>query len=101
MTPQDKTWIDESIESGLKYGFPKCCTDEFVAKPPSEMQKGRPTKDELLRFEMAKIGGKFTGFVPCLKHAKMIKAKEITLDSLIDYKTRKDSMPFPNGWSFK
>lgn len=27
----DKNWIAESVESGNKYGFPKCCIDEFFS----------------------------------------------------------------------
>lgn len=101
MTVQDEKWVKESIESGNKYGFPKCCIEEFTAKPPSIMQKSKPTKEDLLRFEMAKIDGVFTGFVPCFHHAKMIKSKQITLSELIDYKKREEFMPFPYGNSFR
>lgn len=101
MTQQDKNWILESIENGNKYGFPKCCIDEFISKTPSMMQNSKPTKDDLLRFEMGKINGNFTGFVPCLNHAKMIQQKKITLFELIDYEKREEFMPFPYGTSFK
>lgn len=101
MDQQDKLWIEESKESGKKYGFPQCCIDEFVAKTPSMMSNSQPTSDDKLRFEMAKINGQFTGFVPCLKHAKMIKDKDITLGELIDYKKREEFLPFPLGSSFK
>lgn len=97
---KDQQWVVESIESGNKYGFPKCCIDEFIAKTPSRMRNSKPTSDDLLRFEMAKINGNFTGFVPCLRHAKMIKAKQISLAELIDYEKREEFMPFPFGKSF-
>ena len=101
MTEFDKNWIAESVESGNKYGFPKCCIAEFIAKTPSMMKNSKPTTNDILRFEMAKINGNYTGFIPCLNHAKMIKAKKITLPELIDYKKREEFMPFPYGRSFK
>ena len=101
MDKSDLHWIQESTESGNKYGFPKCCIDEFVSKPPSIMKSAVPTFGDLLRFEMAKVHGEYTGFIPCLNHAKMIKEKKITLPELIDYKKREDFLPFPHGWSFK
>jgi hypothetical protein len=101
MTQEDKEWISESIKSGNKYGFPICCIDEFILKPPSIMKNSKPTKDDLLRFEMAKINDNFTGLVPCLKHAKMIKEGKIILAELINYDQREEYMPFPYGRSFK
>lgn len=101
MTESDKAWIQESIESGEKYGFPKCCIDEFVSLPPGEMKKNKPTEDHVLRFEMGKINGDFTGFVPCINHARMIQQGKILLSDLIDYNKREEFMPFPHGWSFK
>ncbi len=100
MTNEDKTWIQTSIDSGNKYGFPKCCIDDFIAKPPSVMKNKAPSPGDKLRFEMSIVNGKQTGFFPCLIHAKMIQSKIITLGSLIDYKKRQDEKPFPEGWTF-
>jgi len=101
MKEQDEIFIASSLESGNKYGYPKCCIDEFVAITPSMMQKMKPTKTHLLRVEMSMVNGKYSGFFPCENHAKMIKEKKITLGDLIDYKKREDPMPFPHGWSYK
>ena len=101
MTTEDEIFVKESTESGEKYGFPKCCIDAFVAQNPGYMKNRKPTREDLLRFDAAHVNGVFTGFVPCIKHAKMIKLRQTTLSDLIDYETRKDHLPFPHGWMFK
>jgi hypothetical protein len=97
---QDKEWIDSSIESGKKYGYPECCINEFISKPPSKL-KGNPTIQEILRLKMAFQNGHYTGFIPCLKHAMEIKKELIQLDDLINKTERKTLFDFPSGFEFK
>jgi hypothetical protein len=97
---QDQQWIDSSIDSGKKYGYPECCINEFISKPPS-MLTPPPTIQEILRFRMAYQNGYYTGFIPCLKHAMEIKKELIQLDDLINKSERKTFFEFPFGFEFK
>lgn len=101
MTKEDQEYIETSIDSGNKYGYPKCCIDAFVAKTPSQMKASGATQSDRMRYEAAHINGEYTGFIPCTMHAIEIKKGKITLLDLIDKNKRLAPIPFPNDWSFK
>ncbi len=100
MTKHDIGFKETSIESGAHYGYPECCIKEFVKTPPSQMYKLN-RKEANIRFKAGHINGVFSGFIPCLKHAKQIRDKEITLVELIDYQRRTVPLAFPFDWSLK
>lgn len=95
----DEQFKEDSTRSGKAYGYPQCCIDEFVSEPPSWFEKNKPTKLDRLRFRMSHINGKYTGFIPCSKHAQDIAAGKIKLSDLIEKQNRTVFMPFPNDWS--
>lgn len=101
MIKSDEVWIAESIESGNNYGYPQCCIDEFVACPPSKIEKLKVQDSDRLRVKMSFVNGFYTGFIPCYKHAMMIKKGEVTLEGLVDLKKRKTIVPFPHAWMYK
>jgi hypothetical protein len=70
---------------GKFLGYPECCTEAFIKVSRLHLE----LKIEKVRL----ITGKSSGFLPCLKHAKMIEKGKITLESLI--KNRKVKEPFP------
>jgi len=51
-----------------------------------------------LRYDMSKVNGEYSGFIPCLMHAKQIARKKITLESLIKDRDA-SAQPFPIDWS--
>lgn len=88
-----KRWHRENFEFGKQLGYPECCIHEFCQDAPIIL-KIRPTeqtdferysagcipvKMEVDRYEM-----KFTGFIPCKKHAKQILSGEIKIEDLIN-----------------
>ncbi len=93
-----KAWYKLNEPLGIDLGYPKCCIREFGQYPPIIIRwfkiKGVPLPDGRLKYDAGCINGKFTGFIPCAKHARLIDAKKITLESLI--KNRNPLMPpFP------
>lgn len=99
MTEEDKIWIDTSSFSGIQYGYPQCCIDEFIKCTPSEMSRRNPTQEEKIRLKASMINGKYTGFIPCILHAKQIISGKTTVENLINYKKRTVPLPFPHDWS--
>lgn len=69
---------------GIFFGYPSCCINSFVAN--------FGTPDNASRFDVSNN----TGFVPCEKHAQMIRNNECTLESLVDKDKRLCEVPFPN-----
>ena len=69
------------IQSGLYYGYPKCCIIAFCTN-----KEGVFTRDQLRA-----AGNK--GFMPCPDHATQIIKRRITIESLI--KNRIHDKPFP------
>lgn len=65
-------------EQGEFYGYPQCCINQFIA--------GKQQRN----FDVAK----HTGFVPCDRHARMIRKGEKKLEDIIK-KTRKCEVEFP------
>lgn len=101
MTQEDKEFIESSVKSGKAYGFPNCCIKEFCKKTPRMMKASGLTNDDKLRFKAAIVDGNFSGFVPCIEHAKQILSGAIKIHDLIDKSKRKVSNDFPNDWSLK
>mgnify|MGYP000982494659 CR=1 FL=1 len=100
MTKEDEIFIATSRESGLNYGYPQCCIDEFVKYPPSKLKHFKPSNSDRLRVKMSHVNGTYTGFIPCHKHALMIKSGEVTLEGLVDLSKRKTIVPFPHAWMY-
>lgn len=90
-----KIWTEQNAPIGRELGYPECCIKAFCDLPPVLLQKMKPTKEDKVRFRAAHVNGKFSGFIPCIEHAKQIMTGQITLVSLI--KNRSAQFPtFPN-----
>jgi len=94
-------WTEENEPIGKLLGYPDCCIKEFCNMPPKSM-KGVPSEDMVLKLEAGYMNHQFTGFIPCLEHARKIKSGQITLESLIDHKKRAENeeyfiAEFPNA----
>ena len=68
------------------FGYPKCCIKEFY----SDLEIGIMFVNKRNRMKRTKFAK--NGFIPCKKHARLIKRKEITIESLI--KNRICTLPF-------
>ena len=73
-------------DSGIYYGYPKCCIKEFL----SDCDVGIMFLNKRNRRKRTKFAK--NGFVPCRKHAILINRKEIKIESLI--KNRICPIPF-------
>ena len=71
---------------GVYFGYPKCCIKEFY----SDLEIGIMFVNKRNRMKRTKFAK--NGFIPCKKHARLIKRKEITIESLI--KNRICTLPF-------
>ena len=90
-------WTAENKPIGEMLGYPDCCISAFCNQPP-QLMNGKPTEIDKLRYQSACINGKFTGFIPCENHAKLIIEGKISLNSLIDLGERDLFLPeFPNA----
>lgn len=96
---EKKLWREENAPLGKALGYPDCCINEFCEQPPEYLNKYGITEGDKTRLKAAKINGKFTGFVPCLFHAKQILAGEIELRDLIKDRDI-DFLPFPQQWEY-
>ncbi len=74
--------------SGIHCGYQKCCIDEFI----SNFGKKSNIKKSLRNF-IKRLGGKNTGYMPCIKCSLKIFIGKITLESLIT--KRKCKYKFP------
>lgn len=80
---EKKSWLAENQPLGKRLGYPDCCIQAFCDQPPAVLEKYGVDDNDRLRLQMGTLGGKFSGFVPCLAHAKQIAEGKITLSSLI------------------
>jgi hypothetical protein len=62
---------------GYIHGYPNCCIAAFNAQVMMGMAGAE-----------VNIPGNFSGFIPCPKHKRAIKAGKIKLEDLIDYDRR-------------
>ena len=76
-------WFKENAPFGKALGYPDCCIKEFCEQAPELLERSSPTEDDKLRYRASFYNGRFSGFIPCITHAKKILAGQITLDSLI------------------
>lgn len=58
---------------GKFYGYPECCIEEFIQKPCPHTNK---------QIEASR----YTGFIPCRKHADEILAGRHTLESILRHR---------------
>ena len=87
-------WYDINAPLGKALGYPECCIKEFGNEPPELLQGKNPTEDQILRYNAGCIDEEFTGFIPCVNHAKEIESGKTTLKSLIS--NREEHFPaFP------
>lgn len=93
---EEEIWYNQNYQAGELFGYPKCCIDEFCEQSPEKMKGTKPTENDIMRYKAAHINGGWTGFIPCIKHAKMILNKQIKLSDLIK-KRHEDMPPFPAG----
>lgn len=92
---QVAAWREENEELGQLLGYPQCCIDAFCQQPPLLMQiMGTDHSDEL-RYDASHINGVYTGFIPCIEHAKQVLSGEVQLSDLIDNRSS-DFEAFPN-----
>mgnify|MGYP001600193953 CR=1 FL=1 len=88
-------WFAENAPFGKELGYPDCCIKEFCEQPPVLLRMKTPTKVDIQRYKAGCINRQFTGFIPCAFHAKEIMMGKITLQSLIQNRS-KDFNTFPN-----
>lgn len=65
---------------GKYYGYPDCCIDEFTETQFFQKKRLHPDiyDDEIMQLKNVK-----GGFLPCVKHMKMIINDEVTIKDLI------------------
>jgi hypothetical protein len=86
-------WFKINEPTGKALGYPDCCIKAFGDNAP-ELMTGKPPKEVIQRYNAGCINGVFTGFIPCIEHAKQIIHGKIKLTELI--KNRKEDLPpFP------
>ena len=73
---------EQYIKTGLFYGYPTCCIDDFVKRI---FAKKQPTGEQ-------ERAGAYTGFLPCPTHATQVLEKKVALKDLIQF--RKCETPF-------
>ncbi len=87
-------WFAENAPFGKALGYPDCCIKAFCDQPPALLRNTGATKEDVERYEAGCIQGVYTGFIPCIRHAREIKAGKCTLESLIKNRNSK----FPPFW---
>lgn len=84
LNEDQQRWYNENAELGRELGYPECCIIEFAMDCPEEIKKrGKPTPVMILRYRMGCIDGKFTGFIPCHKHASLLFFRLTSFKKLI------------------
>ncbi len=87
-------WDMENRALGNELGYPKCCIDEFCENSPAAMKQRGANDNDRMKFKAGCIDKKFTGFIPCIDHARQILNNEITLNMLISNRNP-ELEPFP------
>lgn len=88
-------WRLENAPFGKELGYPECCIEAFCLQPPLVLKVLGVNKEDKLRYKAGCINGKFTGFIPCIKHARQVLNKQTTLHQLISNRNP-NFPPFPN-----
>lgn len=96
---EELQWRRKVEPAGKAYGYPACCIEAFAKATPSMINNGKLDRsDAEKRYLASMVDGQYSGFIPCIDHARAVLAGEITLDSLIS--GRDPSLaPFPSDWS--
>lgn len=89
-----KNWWEQNFEFGIALGYPCCCVAAFCNQPP-ELLVGKATDNDRLRFAMGCYNGQYTGFIPCIDHARQIQAGVITVFDCIQNRNL-HFPPFPD-----
>lgn len=76
-------WRQENEPIGKELGYPQCCIDAFCNQPPHVMRNTLPSEDDHIRMRAAYINDFYTGFIPCIEHAKEVLWGKKTLPELI------------------
>ena len=71
---------------GEHFGFPECCINGFINK---EYELNSSLYKEL----MSKTAIDGTGYMPCVKHLKLLADKVITMDEVLNKRICKYSFP--------
>lgn len=100
-TNKQKKFLRECANSGLSYGFPRCCVKSFLQSNVDIWNGIEVSSKDRTRLQAAHVKGVYTGFIPCYDHAVKIISGTITLHSLINYNKRLSGKPFPLGTEFK
>jgi hypothetical protein len=90
-----RLWFEENSPLGTDLGYPACCIQAFCDQPPILLRNSAITDDDFARYKAAHIDGKYTGFIPCVSHARQVLSGKSTLSSLIQNRN-KDFPDFPN-----
>lgn len=83
-----ENWFNENYLFGRSLGYPECCVTEFCLQSPLYLKYNKATKWDKLRYDMSFVNKKYSGFIPCIKHAMEIRDKKITLESLIKNRSK-------------
>ena len=66
-------------EHGRIFGYPECCIEEFIKDSEIMHSTGKDVRNKT----QIRIAKEKYGFVPCKKHAKMIKKGLVTAEDLV------------------
>lgn len=92
--PDQKEWKHENEPMGILLGYPQCCIDEFCTQSPRYLKSNKANPKDFLRYKAAHLNGKYTGFIPCYKHALQVLEGQTQLADLIKDRD-KNFLPFP------
>ena len=71
-------------KTGLYYGYPKCCINDFVIRLHNN-QQSEPIQE---------LAGMYTGFSPCMKCSEKIILKKLSPHDIIENRSCKTEFPF-------
>ncbi len=83
--------VGHFVVKGVQFGYPECCIKEFIENRCIPIYNGKIPKEQVLI-------NNFSGFIPCIKHAKQVKSGKITLSSLIQPYRSKELPKFKEIW---
>jgi hypothetical protein len=66
-------------EYGIIFGYPECCIEEYIRDTDVLEKTGKDPRNKV----QIKIAKEKHGFVPCKKHAKMIRKNLTTAENLV------------------
>lgn len=75
LAARQQAWYDENAPLGRELGYPECCIRAFANDCPEALELPATDREKQwrqIRYLTGHIDGKFTGFIPCKKHAILI-----------------------------